>query len=274
MSDALLRPSISQGEFAQFQRFIFEVAGISMSDAKKALVGGRLAKRLTHCGVSSYGEYFRLLQSGAGGEVQEAIDLLTTNETYFFRESKHFTLLRERAEAARARGQGFRVWSAACSSGEECYSIAMVLDEVFGKTQNWEIIGTDISTRVLHKASAAHYPMERARHVPPDYLRKYCLKGQGSQEGTLLIDGQLRRRVQFGQVNLNTELPKLGQFDLVFLRNVMIYFNGDTKRAVVARIAATLKSDGLLIIGHSESLNDTGAPVRQLAPSVYARASA
>ncbi|NHZ37037.1 CheR family methyltransferase [Massilia rubra] len=266
------RPGISQAEFVQFQRFIYDAAGITLSDAKKALVSGRLAKRLAHCGVGSYGEYFRLLDSGAHkAEVQEAIDLLTTNETYFFREAKHFDLLRERALAARPRGEAFRVWSAACSSGEECYSIAMVLADCLGE-RPWDIMGSDICTKVLHKAQIGHYPMERARHIPPALLRKYCLKGQDAQEGTMLVEASLRRRVRFGQVNLNTALPQLGQFDIIFLRNVMIYFNGDTKRQVVDRISALLKPHGCLVIGLAESLGDSGAMVKSLAPSVYVRA--
>ncbi len=264
------RPAISQAEFAQFQRFIFDAAGITMSDAKKALVGGRLAKRVAHFGVASYADYFRVLQGGsAPEEVQVAIDLLTTNETYFFREPKHFELLRERAMAARAAGKPLRVWSAACSSGEECYSIAMVLADCMGATGAWEIVGSDICTKVLHQAQRGHYRMERARHIPPEYLKKYCLKGGGAQEGTLLVDSSLRRRVQFGQVNLNTALPQLGQFDLIFLRNVMIYFSGPTKRAVVERLAGALKPDGRLIIGHSETLNEVTDAVVALVPSVY-----
>ena len=264
------RPAMTPAEFAQFQRFIFEAAGITMSDAKQALVSGRLAKRLAECGVDSYGAYFRLLQSGEEpDEVQQAIDLLTTNETYFFREASHFTLLRERAMAARASSQPFRVWSAACSSGEEVYSIAMVLADCLGPNGNWDIVGSDICTAVLRKAAAGHYPMDRARHIPPDLLRKYCRKGGGRQEGTMLVDSALRKRVQFGQLNLNEALPSLGQFDMVFLRNVMIYFSGATKRAVVERIAATLKSGGLLVIGHAESLNEITSAVTMVAPSLY-----
>jgi chemotaxis protein methyltransferase CheR len=271
--NAAQRVSITDKEFTQFQRFIFDAAGITMSDAKKALVSGRLARRLEHCGVDSYGEYFRLLQSGTNeDEVQEAVDLLTTNETYFFREPKHFELLRARAKAAQAAGQPFRVWSAACSSGEEPYSIAMVLADVMGADGPWEVLGSDICTRVLRKAQSAHYPMDRARHLPPDYLRRFCLKGQGPQQGTLLVASSLRRRVQFGQVNLNKALPHLGQFDLVFLRNVMIYFNADTKRGVVERIMKTLKTDGLLVIGHAESLGDVTREAVALAPSLYRRA--
>ena len=268
----MLRATISDAEFVQFQRFIFDAAGITLSAAKKALVGGRLARRLDSCGVDNYGDYFRLLQSGAAApEVQTAIDLLTTNETYFFREPKHFTLLRERALAARGRGQPFRVWSAACSSGEECYSIAMVLADCLHHGAPWEVLGSDISTRVLQKARYGHYPMERARHVPRAYLERFCLKGVEHQHGTLLVERALRKRVRFEQINLNAALPELGRFDMVFLRNVMIYFSGDTKRAVVERISATLKPDGCLCIGHSETLNEVSDAVLPLAPSVYRR---
>jgi chemotaxis protein methyltransferase CheR len=263
--------TITDHEFGSFQRFIFEAAGITLSPAKKALVSGRLSKRLQAHQLSSYGEYFELLSSGrAAGEVQTAVDLLTTNETYFFREPKHFELLRELATAAGAasRSQPFRVWSAASSTGEECYSIAMVLADVMGSTA-WEVVGTDISTRVLQRARAGHYPMERARNIPPAYLKRFCLKGQGDQEGTLLVERGLRSRVSFAQVNLNTELPRLGSFDIVFLRNVMIYFNGDTKRHVVARVLSLLKPGGHFCIGHSESLNDISTAVEQVAPSIY-----
>jgi chemotaxis protein methyltransferase CheR len=265
--------AISPGEFASFQRFIFDIAGITMSDSKKALVSGRLAKRLQHHGLDSYDAYFRLLSSGRhADEVQLAVDLLTTNETYFFREGRHFELLRREAERARATlrtGAPFRVWSAACSSGEEPYSIAMVLADVLGDAP-WEVVASDISTRVLQKAKVGHYPMERANHVPQDYLRRFCLKGIGEQHGTLLVDRAVRQRVQFRQVNLNTDLPgDLGQYDLVFLRNVMIYFNGDTKRQVVARVTARLKPGGHFFIGHSESLHEISDTLRAVVPSVY-----
>jgi chemotaxis protein methyltransferase CheR len=256
-------------EFSHFQRFIFDAAGITLSPGKKALVCGRLSKRLQAHAMDSYTDYFALLSSGrVENEVQTAVDLLTTNETYFFREPKHFAMLRELALNATPRQQPFRVWSAASSSGEECYSIAMVLDDCLGST-GWEVLGSDISSRVLARACSGHYPLERTRNIPPAYLKRYCLKGHGEQEGTLLVDRQLRNRVNFTQVNLNTDLPKLGSFDLIFLRNVMIYFNGDTKRAVVARVLAQLKPGGHFFIGHSESLNDISDAVLQVAPSIY-----
>jgi chemotaxis protein methyltransferase CheR len=261
--------ALSDSDFARFQRFIFEHAGITLSAAKKALVSGRLAKRVAHHGLAGYGAYLELLGSGqAAAEVQTAVDLLTTNETYFFRESKHFDLLRELARAATAQRRPLRVWSAACSSGEEPYSMAMLLEDVQAGLP-WEVLGTDISQRVLQRARTGHYPEERTRHIPPAYLKRFCLRGTGEQQGTLLVERSLRQRVRFAQVNLNAELPQLGTFDVVFLRNVMIYFSADTKRAVVARVLGQLAAGGHFCIGHSESLNEINTSVRQVAPSIY-----
>lgn len=264
--------AITDREFAFFQRFIYEAAGITLSAAKKALVSARLAKRLQQRQLSSYGAYVQLLASGtAAQEVQTAVDLLTTNETYFFREPKHFELLREEAMTARARTQPFRVWSAACSSGEEAYSIAMVLADCL-QGRAWEVIGSDVSKRVLERARGGHYIAERARNVPRSYLQRFCLKGIGAQHGTVLVDRALRRRVRFIRVNLNASLPPLGSFDLIFLRNVLIYFNNDTKRQVVARSLSLLKPGGYFLIGHSETLGDLTTAVKLVAPSIYREA--
>ncbi len=260
---------ITDAEFTQFQQFIFDAAGISMADAKKALVTGRLGKRLAAHGLDTFGAYFKLLSSGQHpDEVQMAVDLLTTNETYFFREIKHFEFMRTQVLAARSRPQPYRVWSAASSSGEEAYSMAMVLMDCM-QTTPWEILGTDISTRVIEGARRALYSMERGRHIPPDYLRRFCRKGTGTYDGHLLIDGALRSKVMFRNLNLNTPLPQLGQFDMVFLRNVMIYFNNETKREVVARVISTIKPGGYFCVGHSESLNDISTAVQMVAPSIY-----
>ena len=265
--------SITDAELAQFQGFIFAKAGITMASSKRALVEGRLGKRVKLHQLDSFGDYFRLLASGdEPDEVQMAVDLLTTNETYFFREIKHFDFLREKALAARNRSQPFRVWSAASSSGEEAYSIAMVLADCLESTP-WEVLGTDISTHVLQGATRALYTMERARHIPPAYMQRFCLKGTGEHEGRLLIDRSLRSRVLFRQVNLNAPLPHLGQFDLVFLRNVMIYFSDETKREVVSRVVSTIKPEGHFFIGHSETLNNISQAVAPVAPSIYRRAA-
>ncbi|MFC4278778.1 CheR family methyltransferase [Achromobacter aloeverae] len=261
--------AISDQEFTHFQRFIFEAAGISLSAAKKALVCGRLAKRLEARRVDSYAAYFALLQrDGEARESQLAIDLLTTNETYFFREPRHFEVLAREAQSDAARSRPYRVWSAASSTGEEAYTVAMVLHDCL-QGRPFEVLGTDISTRVLARARTGHYPEQRGRHIPQAMLKRYCLKGLGPQAGTFLVDRTLRQHVRFDHANLNAPLPDLGAFDAVFLRNVMIYFNGETKRQVIGRVLSRLKPGGVLFVGHSESLHGLDAAVTAVMPSVY-----
>jgi chemotaxis protein methyltransferase CheR len=263
--------SITPAEFAQFQRFIFDAAGITLASTKTALVSGRLGKRLAEHGLDTYADYLRLLASGRhADEVQMAVDLLTTNETYFFRESKHFDFLRTLALAERPGGRSFRVWSAAASSGEEAYSIAMVLADCLGAAP-WEVLGTDISQRVLQSAARGIYRMERARHVPPAFLHRYCLRGTEEHQGNLLVDRALRSRVHFVQANLNAPLPDLGAFDLIFLRNVLIYFNDETKRQVVSRVSTALRPGAHFLVGHSESLHGITDTLQAVAPSIYRR---
>lgn len=265
-------PVLSDKEFEQFRQFIYEFAGISLSASKKLLVGGRLAKRLQLHGLNSYGDYYRLLHAGAHpGEMQIAVDLLTTNETYFFREPKHFEFMRGQILANYRPGRPFRVWSAACSSGQEPYSIAMMLAERLGDNA-WEIVASDLSTRVLERARGGLYAIEQAEKIPQSYLKAFCLKGTGTQTGSLLMDKQLRSRINFMQVNLNATLPNLGEFDLIFLRNVMIYFDTKTKQQVVERIAQRLRPGGHLFIGHSESLSGVFDSLKQVSPAIYRKA--
>jgi chemotaxis protein methyltransferase CheR len=262
---------ITRAEFSRIQQFMFDASGITISEGKEQTVCGRLGRRLEALGMRSFTEYLALLDSEDGrDETQFAIDLLTTNETYFFREPKHFDVLARLAEGVAARSDGFRVWSAACSSGEECYSIAMILADRLGAS-SWDVLGSDISTRVLRRARIGHYSLERTEHIPTAYLKRFCLKGTGQQDGTLLIDRELRSRVAFSQINLNQRLPGIGSFDVIFLRNVMIYFSAETKRQIVARIAAHLKPGGHLFIGHAESLNGISTDLHPVAPAVYRR---
>lgn len=256
-------------EFAQFRDLIYRIAGISMTAAKKPLVSSRLAKRVRHHNLSSYGDYFRLITSPHGkAELQVAVDSLTTNETHFFREQKHFDFLRQQIIPARKAGRGLRIWSAACSSGEEPYSIAMMLDELLGK-EPWEVVASDISTHILEKARNGLYPAERIPEIPKNYLSRYCLKGIDEHHGTMLIKPSLRERVHFMPHNLLEVPAKLGEFDVIFLRNVMIYFDQDTKRQVMSRLLPLLRPGGYFLIGHSESLNGVTDDVRQVVPAVY-----
>ena len=256
-------------EFSQFRDLIFRIAGISMSPAKKQLVSSRLAKRLRHHNLANYGEYYRLITSVHGkNELQMAVDALTTNETHFFREPKHFDFLKQKIIPGRKAGRGIRIWSAACSSGEEPYSIAMMLDEAMG-SEPWEVVATDISSQILEKARNGLYPADRIPEVPKHYLSRYCLKGIGEYHGTMRIDKPLRDKVRFMQHNLIEVPGKLGEFDAIFLRNVMIYFDQETKRQVVSHLTPLLRPGGYFIIGHSESLNGVNAELRPVSPAVY-----
>jgi chemotaxis protein methyltransferase CheR len=265
----LRQAQISDREFEAIRVWIRRAAGISLSEQKKALVAGRLASRLRHYGLDSYGRYFELLQDGTQpDELQIAVDLLTTNETHFFREPKHFDFLREKILSRVAPGRLFRVWSAASSSGEEPYSVAMTLAETLGEAP-WEIVASDVSSRVLARAQTGHYAMARAKTIPRPLLAKYCLKGVGAQDGTFLVDPRLRSRVQFLQVNLIDALPRLREFDVIFLRNVMIYFDAPTKREVILRMLPHLARGGHFIVGHSESLNGISDALQGVQPSIY-----
>jgi chemotaxis protein methyltransferase CheR len=260
---------MAEAEFEQFRAWIHELAGINLSEMKRALVATRLAPRLRHFQLASYGEYFRLLAGGLHpAEPQIAIDLLTTNETQFFREPKHFDFLAERILPGHPAGRLLRVWSAACSTGEEPYTIAMVLAAQLGDAP-WEIYATDLSQRVLMRARTGHYAMARANAIAKPMLNKYCLKGVGAQAGTFLVDAKLRTRVQFAQVNLNRPLPQVGEFEVIFIRNAMIYFDMATKREVVARLVRQLKRGGYLIVGHSESMHGVNDELDMVVPSVY-----
>lgn len=262
---------ITDREFERFRKLIYEQAGISMAPEKKVLVSGRLIKRLRHYQLTTFDQYYQLATSSRDhpGELQMLVDLLTTNETYFFREPAHFDFIQQQV-LPKFTGANFRVWSAACSSGEEVYTLAMVLAESLPKT-SWEILGSDISTRVLEGCRRAVYPMSRIGPMSEYYLHKYCLKGVREQEGNILISGELRRNCSFQQINLMGQMPKVGQFDIIFLRNVMIYFDNKGKKTAVSRLLQHLKPGGLLFVSHSESLHGVSDQLTMLRPSIYCK---
>lgn len=266
--------AITPQEFALFQRLIYKIAGISMSDEKRVLLVGRLQKRLRHHALDSFTAYYRMVSSGEHPEeLQTMVDLLTTNETYFFREPKHFDFLRDEVLSRHAGPAAFRVWSAASSTGEEAYTLAMLLAAHL-RGAPWEIVGSDISTQVLEKARRGHYPIDRNEGIPEAFLKKYCLKGVRSQEGTFLISGDLRKNVSFHHINLTQPVTEnIGKFDVIFLRNVMIYFDMETKRQVVQNLMPRLQSGGYFIIGHSETLNGISEGLCQIRPTIYRKAA-
>lgn len=260
---------ITDREFALFQQLIYRLAGISLSDAKRVMLVGRLGRRLGHYGLSTYSEYYRLLESEEHPEeLQKMVDLLTTNETYFFREPQHFDFLRELVVARGNDMRMFRIWSGASSSGQEAYSMAMVLAE-HRPPGSWEVFGSDISLSMLEKARAGNYSVERTAGISAEFLRKYCLKGVRSREGTLRISPELQKSVRFEQVNLTKPIKGVGEFDAIFLRNVMIYFDAATKRKVVENMLPALKPGGHFIVGHSESLSGIDERLKMVRPTIY-----
>lgn len=264
---------LSSKAFEAVTQLFHSVSGIKLGEAKHALVTGRLQRLAAEAGESDLEQYVdKLLRGGAPAqELTRLIDRLTTNETYFFREPQHYNDLADRL-AQVSPGQDFKVWSAASSSGEEAYSAAMLMSDLLpGKP--WQIIGTDLSSAMVEAARRGLYPMERARMVPPDYLKRFCLKGQGEQTGQMLVAREVRARVQFEQANLMQPLPEsLPLFDVVFLRNVLIYFDNPAKTEIVRRVLGRLKPDGVLYTGHAESLSNLGLPVRTVCTAVHGHA--
>lgn len=262
--------AITDTEFARFRQLIYQLAGISLSDAKRSLVSGRLIKRLRHYGLTNFSDYLKLLADDKhGSEVQTMVDLLTTNETYFFREQPHFEFLSNTILPAVPISAPLEIWSAACSTGEEVYTLCMLLAEQRGMNSQWRVTGSDISTQVLATASSGHYPMSRTRGLSDHHLKTWCLKGVRAAADTFLIAPELRARTRFVQLNLNETLPEIGRFDVIFLRNVMIYFNPETKRKVVERVVKKLLPGGYLIVGHSESLHGIAGELRLVRPTIY-----
>ncbi len=265
-------PILSQKEFDLFQRFILTTAGIDLAPCKRALVQSRLAKRLRALNLVSYYSYWeRINQPQDVNERQIAINLLSTNETYFFREAQHFSWLKQYAEQLQAsRHQPIRIWSAACSTGEEAYSAAMVLAEQLGLNERWKIYATDINTRVIPFAQRAIYAVERAQHVPPHLWMRYFQRGHDEYTGKVRVRPELARKVSFSNLNLlNCGNFTERDFDVIFLRNVLIYFNETTKAQVLSQLCDLLKPGGYLLVGHSEIIRQQGLPLEQEAPSRY-----
>lgn len=263
--------ALSDATFRQITGLMHTAIGLSFADSKKPLVTSRLTARVQRLGLRGFEEYFELIASkDDGGEFQMAVDLLTTNETYFFREPAHFAFLEQ--ELARNKPQTLAVWSAASSFGDEAYSTAMLLADMAQQGRigaNWSVLGTDISDRVLRSACTAIYPAERLRNVSPTRLKRHCLRGEDESEGLVQIREELREHVRFGQLNLRHDINGIGPFDVIFLRNVLIYFDVPTKRAVVDRVLTRLRPGGLFFIGTAEGRVSCNTPLQSLAPGVF-----
>ena len=261
---------LSEKSFNVVADAFHKVSGIRLVPSKRQLVIGRLQRLANERGVANLDEYVKqVIVEGDQQELVKVVDRLTTNETYFFREPAHFDFLAELL-AHRRPGPEFRVWSAASSSGEEAYSIAMLLADKLG-ANGWRVVGTDLSTAMVEAGQRALYPLERARNTSPAYLKRFCMKGSGPYDGQLLVSKALRANVQFQQANLMLPLPDIGQFDVVFLRNVLIYFEPDAKLDIVKRVIPQIKPGGYLFTGHSESISNLPTGLSVVQPAIYAR---
>jgi chemotaxis protein methyltransferase CheR len=258
--------------FKKISALMYDSIGLSYNESKKPLILSRLKMRYEKLGIRRLEDYVDLISDEANAaEFQMAVDLLTTNETYFFREPKHYEFL-EKELAAKKSKQPLSIWSAAASFGDEAYSTSMMLLDLqtSGRVApGWSILGTDISHRVLLAAKAAVYPVDRLRNVSPERLRRYCLRGEGDAEGQVMLQDKVRENVRFGQLNLCQDYSGIGPFDIIFLRNVLIYFDVATKGEVVDRALATLRPGGLFFLGTAEGRVKCQTPLLTVQPGVF-----
>jgi len=268
--------SITDEEFRLFRDLIRELAGISLGPHKRSLLIARLSPRMRAVGASTFSEYYRRVTSDQGeAELERMIECICTGETRFFREPRQFEWLRRELLPTWTTGRRVRVWSAACSTGEEPYSLAMTLLAGLAPANARdviEILATDLSMRSLEHAQRAIYPIERSREIPYEYLRAYMLRGNRARAGEMKAGPELRELVSFRQENLLTVTPhRLGRFDIVFCRNVLIYFDTPTKAHVLERLVECVNPGGYLFLGYAESMHGQIHGMGSVAPSVYRR---
>ncbi len=274
-------PPPSERDFALFQRLIRDQAGIHLTASKKDLLVARLQKRVRELGVPSLRAYYtRVLDDES--ERTRMLDCISTNETHFFREPQQLGFLSQRVltRLAREAGSGqrareLRVWSAGCASGEEPYTVAMLLHHQLASEGDWrlDVFGTDLSSRAIERATGGCYPIERAGEIPEPYRKTYMLRGVRSREGWMSVGPTIRSLVRFERLNLCADTYPKGPFDLVLCRNVLIYFDSATRDRVVERLVERLGPNGLLLLGHAESLTGTRHGLRYAGPLTYGRPS-
>ena len=268
-------PRMTDADFGKFSKLIKEEFGIKMPPSKKTMLEARLQKRLRTLGFSSHSEYCDFLFSPGGfeKELTQLIDVVTTNTTNFFREPKHFELLVSTVlpDLCQRNSRPVKLWSAGCSSGEEPYTLCMVLNEFTARNPNFKysLMATDISTDILRKAMNAVYPMSKVDVVPMAMKKKYLLKSKDRAKPLVRVAPELRRKVDFKRLNFMEPFPFKDQKDIIFCRNVVIYFDRATQYMLFNKFCATLTKGGYLFIGHSESISGMELPVRQIAPTVY-----
>ncbi len=267
---------LTESQFQQISQLVKQTCGINLHDGKKELVKARLAKRLRQTGLGSFEDYLNHVRDDdTGAEMTSMLDSISTNLTQFFRENAHFEFLKTTlipALAKKKREQAkLRIWSAGCSSGEEPYSLGILLRQEFPELVNWDIriLATDLSTRVLAKAREGVYDHERLRDVPSKWISD-CFTRLGPRgRAHYKVNNPVRQMITFGRLNLMERWPMRGPFDVIFCRNVMIYFDKPTQGRLVQRYWDILDSGGMLFVGHSESLTGTNHRFKYVQPAVY-----
>ena len=266
--------SLTDEQFDRISGFVRGVCGINLHTGKKELVKARLGRRLRTLGLASFEDYFDFVrEDSSGDEVTAMLDALATNLTSFFREPRHFAYLSERVLPPIRKGASrrIRVWSAGCSSGEEPYTIAIVLNEAIGDLSCWDakILATDLSTKVLGRARTGVYDAEKLEEVPRSIVVKYFEGTPSDSTGSYQAGDRLRRLITFARLNLLGEWPMKGPFDAIFCRNVMIYFDRETQLDLVNRFVKLLAPGGILFVGHAESLAGGAGILEYVEPAVY-----
>ncbi len=270
MGDTVKEFNFTRGDFERVRALIYQRAGISLADSKQEMVYSRLARRLRATGIVSFERYLNDLEGGRLGDEWESFtNALTTNLTSFFREAHHFPLLAE--HVLKLREQPITIWCSAASTGEEPYSIAMTVCEAFNSlTPPVQIIATDIDTNVLATGANGVYPIDRIEKLAPERAKRFFQRGKGEQSGMVRVRPELRQLVTFKQLNLlGDKWPVSGQFDVIFCRNVMIYFDKDTQRKILSRFVPLMKPNALLFAGHSENFLYVSESLKLRGKTVY-----
>lgn len=265
--------AFSTTDFERVRKLIYQHAGISLSPVKQDMVYSRLARRLRATGKSSFAEYLDALEKHGGDEWERFVNSLTTNLTSFFREPHHFPIFAEHMRKLGSK-RPIRIWCSAASTGEEPYSIAMTVAETFGaNASHVSIIASDLDTNVLATAKKGVYPIERVEKLSPERLRKFFLRGTGAQEGYVSVRPELKQMIEFQRINLlDASYSVKGPLDIIFCRNVMIYFDKPTQYKILSRFAPMMNPDGLMFAGHSESFLHAADLFKSLGKTVYALA--
>ncbi|WP_296510421.1 CheR family methyltransferase [Rhodoferax sp.] len=261
----------TNADFDHVQKLIYQRAGISLHDGKHAMVYSRLSRRLRETGYQSFREYLKWLESTDGPEWQEFVNALTTNLTSFFREGHHFQILADYLQSIQPSGP-CKIWCSAASTGEEPYSIVITALEALGPSSNFSLVASDIDSKVLHTASQGVYKSDALKGLDQARLQRFFMRGKAANSGMAKVKAEVRSKVDFIMVNLiRNDWPFRDPFDVVFCRNVMIYFDATTQRQVLERIHKVMKPGGLLFVGHAENFSDSRDLFALKGKTVYER---